>query len=166
MSTIKCKFCEADNETTNERCFSCNAPLPKRTVVDGKDKENLTNFIQSVENMLNTAKKKGDGKIAFFFISLSILWIFISFFAYNSMPDSKVMVIIMAIVLGFVLFITFGFLVGHFETKAITKEYNEKIKKDILEYLKEMNYEKIDFKTVASEVLKKESHLHKFLDDF
>jgi len=166
MSTIKCKFCEAENETDNERCFSCNAPLPKRSNIDGKDKENLNNYIQSVENMLNTAKKKDETKIIFAFFILTALWISLSILLYKLLVNDRIFAIIIDIIMGFVFFIIFGLFIGHIENKAIEKEYNRKIKNDILEYLKEMHYEKIDFKTVASEVLKKDSHLYKFLDDF
>lgn len=166
MSTIKCNFCQAENTTESDRCYSCNAPLPKRTTVQGKDKENLTNYILSVEKMLEEAKKKANSKVFLVFFLLSIFWLIISFVAYKFFSDDKLMIIILAVVLGLVLFIVFGGFIISLENRAITKTYNEKIKNDIAEYLTVMHYNKIDFKIVASEVLKEKSNLIKFLDDF
>ncbi len=166
MSTIKCKFCNADNETDRERCFSCNAPLPKRSNIQGKDKENLTNYIKSVESMLNAAKKRADSKIALFFLGIVIIWGAGTITLYNYYQGAILMLIVLSVVLALALFIIFGFFIGNFEDREIAKIYNAKIKKDILEYLTLMHYQGIDFKSVAAEVLEKEAKLFKFLDDF
>ncbi len=52
---INCTFCGATNKDTNERCFSCNAPLPKRSQLSDKDKESLSNYINSINQMLKSS---------------------------------------------------------------------------------------------------------------
>ena len=163
---MKCKFCNAENNPEDKRCFSCDAPLPKRSELSEKDFNSLSNYISSVEKMLSTAKNKANGVIFIFFFLISAAWIAASIWGYLKFTDDRVMIIIVAIIIGFVLFITFGAIVQLFESKAIKKKYDEKIKDDIEEYIQEMNFKKIDFKIVASEILKEKSPLLKFLDDF
>ena len=162
---IKCKFCNAENESRNERCFSCSAPIPKRSNITEKDHKNLSNYINSVENMLKSAKKKADGKVFLIFIVSSIIWLATTFLIYYFFKDDLKVVIIFGVVLGFVLFIGFGGFIGYFENKAMENIFDRKIKNDVREYLKAMHYTETDFKNVASEVIKEKSPLNKFLAD-
>ncbi len=45
MNLIICKFCKSENDTESERCFSCNAPLPKVGIISEKTKEHLYNSL-------------------------------------------------------------------------------------------------------------------------
>ena len=162
---IKCKFCGADNEVSDERCFSCNAPLPKRSNLNEKDKQNLSNYINGIENMLKAAKKKIDGKLFIFFFAISVFWLTASFLMYYFFKDNLILVIIFAVIFGFVLFVSFGGLISSLEEKAMETVFDRKIKNEIKEYLKAMHYTETDFKITASEVLKEKSPLNNFMAD-
>ncbi len=162
---MKCKFCKADNTADAERCFSCNAPLPKRSNLNEQDQESLTNYIVSVENMLKKAKKNGNGKIALIFFVLSIVWFGASFYVYNSYSDDTKIPIIFSIVLGIILFFLFGASISSFEKNAMEKAFDNKIKHDIREYLEAMHFTTTDFQIVAGEVLNEKSPLNNFLTD-
>jgi len=163
---MKCKYCGADNVNQEERCFSCNAPLPKRSNLSEQEKKGLSNYITSVENMLKKAKKKADGKTFFVFTLLSLVWMASSFLMYRSFAENDMkLVIIFAVIFGLVLFLVFGASITLFENKAMENVFNSKIKHDIREYLQEMKYTAADFQNVAGEVLKEKSPLNNFLAD-
>lgn len=163
---MKCKFCGADNKPEQERCFSCNAPLPKRSNLSETDRKGLENYVKSVENMLKTAKKKADGKTFLVFFLLSLVWMASSFLMYRVFGSTDLtMVVIFAVVFGLVLFIVFGASITIFENRAMEKVFNQKIKADIREYLKEMSYTPADFQNIAGETLEEKSPLNNFLAD-
>ncbi len=163
---MKCKYCGADNVNQEERCFSCNAPMPKRSNLSEQDKKGLSNYVKSVENMLKKAKKKADGKTFFVFFILSVIWMASSFLMYRSFIETdKILVIIFAVVSGLVLFIVFGASITIFENKAMESVFNTKIKPDVREYLQEMEYTAADFQNTAGEILEEKSPLNNFLAD-
>lgn len=164
MSSIKCKFCGAVNNANDERCFSCSAPLPKRSNLSEKDKESLTNYIKSVDDMLKAAQDKADKVITPAFILLAIAGIASTVGLYNFLAqNSTTLFVILAIVWAFVLFIVFGSFVTKYQNKAMLLEFNTKIKYEINEYLDQMHFTEADFKTVASEILNEKSNLIKFI---
>ncbi len=166
MSDIKCKFCGAINKDTNERCFSCNAPLPKRSNLSEKDKKSLSNYIKSINNMLKTAQKKGDSKLIPIFLILSVLAIGSIIGLYFILFEiNKILFITLSIIWGLVLFIVFGFFVGKYHNEYMKLEFKTKIKFEIREYLRQMHFSEADFKTVASETLDDEAPLLKFLPE-
>jgi len=165
MNLIICKFCKSENEVSSERCFSCNAPLPKIGVLSEKAKEHLANYIKSIEKRLKSEKKKADTPLFISFILILLIWIFVSFLSYKSFPDDTSIIITFAIILGIGLFIAWGGSISYFEHKAVSKAFEPKIKGEIIEYLREMNISKLSFKMVATETLSAKPLLIKFLDD-
>ncbi|OQY03596.1 MAG: hypothetical protein B6I20_04735 [Bacteroidetes bacterium 4572_117] len=165
MSIIICKFCKSENDAENERCFSCNAPLPKTSVLSEKAKEHLSNYINSIEKRLKAEMKKADMPLFISFMLITLIWIFVSFISYKSFPEDTTIIVILAVVLGLGLFIAWGGLIKHFEHKAAEKAFDPKIKTEINAYLKEMNISGPSFKMLASEILSAKSSLLKFLDD-
>ncbi len=165
MAKVICKFCSAENEDTRERCFSCNAPLPKSSALSVEDEKSLENFIQSTEKSLLSAKSKADTVTFSLFFLIAIFWVIASFAAYRNFKDERVMVIVLSIVMGIVAFIFFGGLIGHFERKAMRKAFNEKILQTISEYLKATGYTSADFQYVCGKVLTEKSPLLSFLNE-
>lgn len=166
MSDIKCKFCGAVNTTENERCFSCNALLPKRSNLSEKDKKSLENYIVSLDGMLKAAQDKADGKIIPIFVILAIIGVG-SAIGFNQLfgDSNRRMFVVLTIVWSFILFITFGFFVGKYHNQSMAKEFKTKIRYEIKEYLSQMHYTEADFKTVASETLDEKSNLLRFLPE-
>jgi len=165
MNLIICKFCKSENNTDSERCFSCNAPLPKIAIISEKANEHLANYIKSIEKRLKAEKKKADTPLFITFALVLLIWIFVSFISYKSFPDDTAIIITFAIILGLGLFIAWGGSINYFEHKAVSKAFDPKIKNEILEYLTEMNISKLSLKMVATETLSAKSLLIKFLDD-
>jgi len=162
---IICKFCKSENETSSERCFSCNAPLPKIGVLSEKTKEHVANYIKSIEKRLKSEKKKADTPLIISFILILLIWIFVSFISYKSFPDDTSIIITFAIILGIGFFIAWGGLINYYEHKEVSKAFNAKIKTEIIEYLKEMNISKSSFNILVTEILNTKSLLTRFLDD-
>ena len=166
-SQIKCRFCSTFNPESNEKCSSCGAPLSKRSNLSDKDKENLTNYIKSIDNSLNLSKAKADKKIGFYFIFLSVIAILsIIFFYFTFFEKHKLLFWIVSFSWSFILFVTFGLAVTTLENSSVKREFDTITKFEIKEYLKEMNYTTADFKTVATSILDEKSQLIKFISDF
>lgn len=166
-SQIKCRFCSTFNPESNEKCSSCGAPLSKRSNLSDKDRENLSNYIKSIDNFLNFSKAKADKKIGFYFIALSIIAVVsIILFYFAFFEKHQILFWLVSIIWPFILFIIFGFAVTTLENSSIKREFDTIIKFEINEYLKEMNYTNADFKTVATAVLNEKSQLIKFISDF
>ena len=165
MNIIICKFCKSENEALNERCFSCNAPLPKVDILSEKAKEHLSNYINSIEKRLKAEKKKADTPLFITFALVLLVWIISSFISYKSFPDDTGIIITFAIILGAGLFIAWGGSISYFEYKAISKAFNPKIKEEIIEYLQEMKISELSFKITSTEILPSKSLIIKFLDD-
>ncbi len=165
MSLIICKFCKSENNTESERCFSCNAPLPKINALSEKAKEHLSNYINSIEKRLKAEKKKADTPLFITFTLVLLVWIFSSFVSYKSFPDDTGIIITFSIILGAGLFLAWGGSISYFEQKAIDKAFNPKIKDEIVEYLKEMKISELNFKITATETLPNKSLLTSLLDN-
>ena len=166
-SQIKCRFCSTLNAESNEKCSSCGAPLSKRSNLSDKDKENLSNYIKSIDNSLKLSKAKADKKIGFYFVVLSVLAIgSIVFFYFAFFEKHNLLFWIVSVSWSFILFVTFGLAVTTLENNSIKKEFDTITKFEIREYLKEMSYTTADFKTVATSVLNEKSQLIKFISDF
>lgn len=163
MAKIICKYCTAENDSVSERCFSCNAPLPKAANLSEKDRESLGNFILSNEKFLKAAKSRADLITFILFLLIFVVWGIISFLAYRHFTDDRIMVIVMSAIMAIVFFLFFGGLIMHFERKAMQKEFNENLKSTIEEYLSTMNFTKSDYQGVAGEVLKEKSALLMFI---
>ncbi len=118
-----------------------------------------------MENTLLNAKKKADGKIALAFLALVLIWMASSYTLYHLRAEETVIVIIFSILMGFVLFIVFGFFVGSLERKSMESLFNRKLKSDIKEYLSLMEYTSTDFKVAAGLILTEKSCLNDFLAD-
>ncbi len=162
---MKCKYCKADNSEGRDRCFSCNAPLPKRSNLKGQDLEAMKNYIKSVENMLNTAESNQDGKVALILIMMVVLWIAIGVFMFTSVKIHFIFTIIIMLILGFVFFMVFGLNIEKVAYYAMKKAFHTKIKYDIKDYLKAMNFTISDFETTAGEILEDDSPLNNFLPE-
>ena len=160
---MKCKYCNAENLEGRERCFSCNAPLPKRSNLKGQDLESMKNYIKSVENMLITAQKNQDGKVALILVLLFVFWITIGVALLIWVNIHFIFSIIIFLVLGFVFFMIFGLNIDKIAYYAMKRAFNNRIKYDIKEYLKAMNFTVSDFETTAGKVLKDDSPLNNFL---
>lgn len=163
---IKCKYCKAPNEENSTSCLNCGALMPKRANLSEKEKQNLTNYINSVEQMLKASKGKKDSPIIFCFIlfALALISEIIVLNQFTNM--SGFMIFIVSFLFGGFLFVVFGFVVIKMEEKAVNNAYHQRIKSEIEEYLIQMHFEKIDFKIVANEVLPKNAFLYKFLDEY
>ncbi|MCF6366758.1 MAG: hypothetical protein L3J35_11205 [Bacteroidales bacterium] len=162
---MKCKYCQADNKEGRDRCFSCNAPLPKRSKLTDKDKESLKNYISSVENMLITAQSNEDGKVAMVLILTVLLWIVIGVLMFIYLNIHFIFTILIMLIIGFVFFMVFGLNMDKISYNAMKKEFHGKIKDDIKDYLKAMHFTISDFETVAGDFLKEDSPLNNFLTD-
>lgn len=127
MGNINCKFCGAVNNDEHERCFSCNAPLPKRSNLSEKDKQSLANYIKSVDGMLKASQKKADGKIFPILILLSAIGIgsAIGFYFLFHEENNKLF-ITLSIIWGIVLFAGFGFYVLKFENQSLRLNLEQK----------------------------------------
>ncbi len=162
---MKCKYCNASNLNGEKRCFSCGALLPFHSKLNKKDIENLKNYINSVENMLKKAESNQDGKAAMILVMSVIAWISISVFLFIVLNIHFIFTIIIVLILGFVFFMIFGLNFDKIAYSAMKKAFNTKIKYDIHDYLKAMDYTISDFETIAGKVLKDESPLNNFLHD-
>ena len=162
---IICKFCKSENEASSERCFSCNAPLPKIGVLSEKTKEHVANYVISIEKRLKSEKKKADTPLFISFVLILLIWVFVSFISYKSFPDDTSIIITFAIILGIGFFIAWGGLINYFERKEVSKAFNANIKAEIIEYLKEMSISKVNFNMLATKTLDAKSLLIKFLDN-
>ncbi len=165
MSKVICKFCSAENDDEHERCFSCNAPLPKSDKLSETDEKSLENFISSTEKTILAAKARADSVTFLLFLLIAALWAVAFFAAYRSFPDERTMTVILGLIMGLVGFIVFGGLIGHFERKAMHKAFNQKVVKTIAEYLKATGYSETDFRYIAGKTLKEKSPLLDFLTE-
>jgi len=166
MGKINCKFCGAANDDTNIRCHSCNALLPARSNLSEKDKESLSNYIKSLDLMLKSSQDKADGKIWSIFIVLAVIGILsVIGLKFWFGKESQGLFIIISVIWGFILFITFGAFVSKYHNQAVSNEFKTKIRFEIKEYLTQMSFTEADFKTVASETLTDKSLLIKYLPD-
>lgn len=166
MSDIKCKYCGAVNTSDSERCFSCDAPLPKRSNLSEKDKQSLGNYIKRIDGMLKASQEKADGKLIPVFLILSAIGIASAMgFKYMFGENDRTMFVVITLVWSFALFIVFGFFVGKYHNQSMANEFKTKIKFEVKEYLTQMHFTEADFKTVASEVLDEKSNLLKFLPE-
>lgn len=163
---IKCKYCKASNNEEANSCVNCGAFLPKRSDLNEKEKQILSNYIKSVEEMLKASKDIKDTPIFISFILLAFVLVaeVIALNHYTNMGGF--MMFLVTIVFAVFLFIIFGFIVVRVEDNAVNKAYNQRIKAEIEDYLTQMHFEKIDFKVVANEVLPKNASLYKFLDEY
>ena len=163
---IKCKYCKALNNEDTNSCTNCGALLPKRANLNEKEKNNLSNYINSIEEMLKASKGKKDAPIFISFVLLSLLLI-AEIIGLNQLTNlGGITITIVSILFGSALFIVFGYIVTKVEEKAISKAYNERIKTEIIDYLEQMHFENIDFKLTAIERLPKNAYLFRFLDEF
>ncbi len=162
---MKCKYCFANNKKEEQRCFSCGAPLPFLSKLTKEESENLKQYIKSVENMLVKAERNQDGKVAMVLILTVLLWIVIGVLMFIYLNIHFIFSIIILLVIGFVFFMVFGLNMDKIAYNAMKKEFNTKIKYDIKDYLKVMNFTTADFEAMTGTVLSEKSPLNNFLPD-
>lgn len=163
---LNCKFCGAHNPESNQRCHSCNAPLEKFSKINDEIKIGLSNYIQSVEEILKADKEKANGKIIIAFIILALIDVIaITGLYYGLVPSHFLLFVLLSVLITFILFITLGFLIIKFENEILKQIFNKKTKNEILEYLEQNNISKVDFKNMAVAVLPRNAFLIKFLVD-
>lgn len=121
---IKCRFCSTYTSEGNDKCSSCGAPLPRHSNLSAKDKENLANYIRSIDNSLSLTKSKADKRIGFYFVMLSVFAIAsIVFYYFAFFEKYKLLFWIVSIIWTFVLIVIFGLVVTTLEDKFVRNKF-------------------------------------------
>jgi hypothetical protein len=154
----KCEQCGAPLEFNSLKCEYCNSNFQSK---DSNTK--LKDFVIYIEDQFNSVKDEFDLQVGFSFIFLATLWGITSYAAYQEL--NLIAFLLVLIISGSIFFVIFGFSVIYYQTKAVKLKFQSRYKSEILQFLQDYRFTKIDLNKEIKITLNPDCYFLKIFDD-
>ncbi|HMV78698.1 MAG TPA: hypothetical protein PL048_14470 [Leptospiraceae bacterium] len=158
---MKCGNCGGSVDLTDAVCGYCGQSLPV-SVMSEESRIILSDFLQSMEKILQANNNKYDPTIFIAFIMLVGFWGFATF-RMTRFSGNPFFIGIASAVLGMFLFVSWGFVISHMRQKSHTFAYENQVKGEIEIFLNRTGMTWQDFRQESMKILTDDSALYKII---
>lgn len=158
---MKCRSCGGTVDLTDAVCSYCGQSLPVSAMPE-ESRIILSDFLLSMEKILQANNNKYDPTIFIAFIMLIGFWGFATF-RMTRFSRSLFFIGIASAVLGLFLFVSWGFVISHMRQKSHLFAYHNQVKGEIEIFLNRTGMAWQDFRLESLKILNDDSALYKIL---
>lgn len=158
---MKCRNCGGSVDLTDAACSYCGQSLPVSAMPE-ESRIILSDFLMSMEKILQANNNKYDPTIFIAFIMLIGFWGFATF-RMTRFSGNPLFIGIASAVLGMFLFTSWGFVISYMRAKSHRFAYENQVRGEIEIFLNRTGMTWQDFRLASLKILNDDSALYKIL---